>query len=52
MNSAVKIDQRAFNRGVKEVLHLKPLARIVKVAVQELKDGRKPQDKVQPVAKR
>lgn len=30
MGSTVKMDQRAFNRGVDEVLKFKPLVRVVK----------------------
>ena len=37
MSQALKIDERAFNRGVEEVLKLKPLVRIVKGAISEAK---------------
>lgn len=53
MNQIVRIDERAFKEGVKEVLRLRPLMRVVKAAVSDLKDDRKPQrDKVRPVVKR
>lgn len=53
MNQIARIDERAFKEGVKEVLQLRPLVRVVKAAVNDLKDDRKPQqDKARPVAKR
>jgi hypothetical protein len=33
MSSHTKIDERAFNRGVEEVLLLKPLVRIVRQVI-------------------
>ncbi len=35
MNHVLKIDERAFNEGVKEVLKLRPLVRVIKSAVAQ-----------------
>lgn len=37
MNQVLKIDERAFNEGVKEVLHMRPLVRVVKAAIKNTK---------------
>lgn len=34
MNHVLKLDERAFNKGVRDVLHLKPLVRVVKASVE------------------
>ncbi len=39
MTQTVKVDQRAFNRGVDDVLTLRPVRQAVGMAVNALKNG-------------
>lgn len=45
MSSHTKIDERAFNRGVEEVLLLKPLVRMVRQVIEARATQPKPPGK-------
>lgn len=52
MNHVLKIDERAFNNGVKEVLQLKPIVRAVKSALTKNKSYKNQTETRSDVAKR
>ncbi len=52
MNHVLKIDERAFNEGVREVLKFRPLVRAVKAAVSDKKTQQKQKQEKETAAVR